>query len=126
MEEIFAFCGDGIYRIEGRAVRCGEDVAFLFAGGTKPHIGAVSLAVYEPQRHSASVSTVTVYGHRDDELAASGAKKAASKLGCTVSVSIGIHVDDADASELEILRRNFAGCLDRLLAELEEKRRNVG
>ncbi len=125
MEEIFAACGEGIYRIEGRAIRCGEDAALLFAGGTKPHVGAVSLAVYEPQRRSATVSTVTAYGHRDDELAALGAKKAASKLGGTVSVSVGIHVDDAEASDLEILRRNFEGCLDQLVAAVEEKRRGV-
>ena len=85
--------GEGKYRIEAAALRCGSDVSVTFTGGERPHIGAVSLAVYEPERDSATVSTITAYGHRDDELSRAAAKKLAAAWKCTVSASVGVHCD---------------------------------
>ena len=112
---ISASCGEGHYRVECQAILCGEDVNAVFTGGERAHIGAVSLAVYEPVRDSATVSTITVYAHRDDQLAALAAKKLATALKCTASVSVGIHVDDATETDIELLCSSFQGCLHELI-----------
>lgn len=116
MQSISESFGEGIYEIAGVAVICGEDVSFSFTGGTQPHIGAVSIAVYEPVRDSATVSTVTVYEHRDDQLSAKCAKDAAIALKCTAAVSVGIHMDDAAPEDITILINNFKECY-RMMAE---------
>ena len=113
-----ASCGAGRYRVSGVAVPCGGDVSISLFGGTLPHVGAVSVAVYEPERRSATVSTVTVFSHRDDACSAPCAKKASAALRCTVSVSAGIHVDDAAPEELPILLDNADRCCDALIAHL--------
>ena len=112
---ITAAYGEGKYRIEAAALRCGSDVSVTFTGGERAHIGAVSLAVYEPERDSATVSTVTAYGHRDDELSRAAAKKLAAAWKCTVSVSVGIHVDAADRREIQLLSENFSSCQNALI-----------
>lgn len=118
MKRISAAYGKDKYQITGEAVFCGEDVNFSFTGGTHPHIGAVSLAVYEPARDSATVSTIAVYTHRDDQLAARCAKAASASLKCTVTVTVGIHIDHAAAQELELLSGNFDACCRLLLQKI--------
>ncbi len=84
----------------------GRDLCVSFSGGDTPHIGAVALAVPYTEKHRtdktyASVSTLTVTGHRDDGLAREAAHALAVKSGSTVTVSCGIHLDDATADEIE-------------------------
>ena len=108
--------GDGPYRVRALFLRCGGDAAAVVRGGTGYHVGAVSLALYEPDRGSATVSTITAPGHRDDAVSARFAKELARTLRCTVSVTVGVHIDHASGDELETLRQNCEQCL-RLLAE---------
>ena len=106
------------FAVWGTAVRCGADAAVTICGGTA-HIGAVALAVYEPQRDSATVSTVTVYSHRDDVVAALAAKRMARALRNTVTVSVGIHLDDAGPEEIRRLQENSEACCAALLEKLK-------
>lgn len=129
MKTVSASYGKEKYQITGKAVFCGEDVSFSFTGGTDPHIGAVSLAVYEPARDSATVSTIAVYTHRDDQLASKCAKAASAALKCTVTVTVGIHIDHAAAQELELLSGNFDECRRLLMQEIyleKEKSKPIG
>ncbi len=105
------------YAIWGAAIKCGNDYAVTICGGA-PHIGAVSLAVYEPERDSATVSTITVLSHRDDVVASLAAKELARGLCCTVTVSVGIHMDNAGQEEIQRLRDNSAACCDALLEKI--------
>lgn len=114
--------GECPYTIHGTAVICGEDVSMTFTGGTLPHVGAVSLGIYESVRDSATVSTMTVFTHRDDRLSALAAKEAAKRLKCSVSVSVGIHVDDAAPEDLKRLCANFEKCLEMLIGEVKDKK----
>ncbi len=106
------------YAVKALAVRCGGDLCVSICGGTRDHIGAVSLAVYEPERRSATVSTVTVYTHRDDKISSFMAKELSSALQCTVTVSAGIHVDGAGEREIGILCDNCAACCRELIDKL--------
>lgn len=117
--EAKASFGEGRYAIDASALRCGDDLVVAFTGGELAHVGATSLAVYEPERDSATVSTMTVHTHRDDFLAARGAKRLATRFRCTACVSVGIHVDDATEDDLRILCDNFDSCIEALVLELQ-------
>ncbi|WP_462325079.1 prenylated flavin chaperone LpdD [Desulfoplanes sp.] len=83
-----------------RVLPMGEDLCVAVSGGDREHIGAVALAEPRPSLRdgkttSATVSVLAVTGHKEDELARGVAKEMASALNARVSVSCGIHVDQA-------------------------------
>ena len=119
-EMIKVTAGEGRFQINARALRCGADWCVTVCGGEMPHVGAVALGQYEPARDSATVSTVTVYSHRDDSVAAHFAKAIASANRCTVTVTAGIHVDNAGPDELAELNNVCEDCLAKLLRSMEE------
>lgn len=121
-ERVAADFGEKPYQIHGTAAFCGKDLHLSFTGGTLPHIGAVSLAVYEPERDSATVSTICVYAHRDDRLSADCARETAARFQCTAAVAVGIHIDDASPQEIRRLCGNFKECRNRLWKEIEKRR----
>lgn len=92
-------------------VNLGDDLNVSIGGGSRPHIGAVALAISrasltDPDRLSATTSVLAVTGHKEDELAKLVAHKLASELGVNVSVSCGIHYDGINediAREIEAL-----------------------
>ncbi|WP_018754619.1 hypothetical protein [Paenibacillus terrigena] len=84
----------------------GEDLCVTIAGGTKPHIGAVALAQVRPSladssRLSASVSVLTLLGHKEDEIAKYVAQQIAVARGANVVVSCGVHIDHASLDQLQ-------------------------
>lgn len=112
MNEFFAECGAGTrYHVYARAHFCGTDLSVTVCGGERGHIGAVSLALYEPERDSATVSTLTAFAHRDDHISARAAKRLSRALRCTVCVSAGVHIDAPAPGELEALLQNCDACL---------------
>ncbi len=120
MAAMHAQAGVGRFRVTARLERCGTDLTAVVSGGERPHVGAAALAQYEPERHSATVSVLTAYGHRDDAVAARFAKALAAAGRCTAAVSVGVHVDDADARAIEALQDACEQCLSALLRALEE------
>ena len=122
VEIINASAGEGRFEIEARARRCGDDWCVAVCGGELPHVGAVSLGQYEPERESATVSTITVHNHRDDAVTSRFAKAIATARKCTVTVTAGIHVDDAGAAELALLEKNCEACLNALLHAMEDEK----
>lgn len=118
-DAIFARTGEGKYAVEATAVFAGNDISICVVGGTLPHIGAVSLAVYEASRDSATVSTVCVHTHRDDAVAAYFAKSVSREIKCTVTVSAGLHVDDATDTDIRLLWDNACVCCSHLIKALK-------
>ena len=110
------------YHIRALAHFCGEDLCVSICGGEREHIGAVSLAVYEPERDSATVSTVTVFAHRDDRVSRRAAKFFSRALRCTVCVSAGLHIDAPANGELETLLKNCDACCAALMRAINESR----
>lgn len=113
----YSLLDDTKYKLFCVCVSCGKDLAVAISGGTKAHVGAVSLAVYEPERDSATVSTICAYTHRDDAVATTVAKKLATALRCSVTVTAGIHIDDASKEEVELLLKAAFSCCDRIIKE---------
>ena len=83
----------------------GDDLHVSLYGGEKPHIGAVALAV--PRQSlandgsiSASVSVLTITGHKEDGLARYVAHEMAKQANACVCVACGIHVEHIEQEEL--------------------------
>lgn len=107
------------FMVEASASRLGNDIVVWVGGGCLHHIGAVSLAVYEPDRDSATVSTVCVYSHRDDAVSSYFAKRISREMKCTVSVSAGIHIDDADEEQIKSLTSLSYECCEKIIKLLK-------
>ena len=121
------------YTVECVAVRCGNDVNVTIGGGDKYHIGAVAIGVprfeykndkndendendENDKKRTASTSVICVQGHREDEVAYRAAKYLSTELGCVVTVTAGIHVDNIKSEEFQILLNN----IDELLNNIAE------
>ena len=119
MTALYAEAGAGKFRVTAQLERCGADIVAVVSGGERPHVGAVALAQYEPDRQSATVSVLTAFGHRDDAVAARFSKALSAAGRCSAAVSVGIHVDGADSETLGLLLQNSEACLTALLCQLE-------
>ncbi|MGG1517819.1 hypothetical protein ABE504_20555 [Paenibacillus oryzisoli] len=85
------------YHIDIQLYPMGHDWVFLISGG-RAHIGAVATAY--PAKKEMLMQTVTIPGHREDRLATEIAEVAASLLNRTVTVVMGIHLEDATKKEI--------------------------
>lgn len=97
------------FKIEANAILVGKDLVVSIWGGTKPHIGAVAMAVPRPSLRSPDVtsstsSILTRMGHKEDEIVKKVSEKLSSELGKVVVVAAGIHWDDATDYEIHTIR----------------------
>jgi hypothetical protein len=81
----------------------------IVVGGGSDHAGAVALALprpslADPDKQSATSSVLTAPGHKDDLPAREVAEKVAAATGCNVVAVAGIHYDDLEPADLQILR----------------------
>lgn len=117
-------CGIEAARVEAAAIISGEDIVLVIGGGTKHHIGAVSLALprpslADPAKVSASASVLCVTGHKEDELARSAALAMATALNRTVTVVAGIHIDKASAADIHELNANCDVVIKTLIRRIQ-------
>lgn len=108
--------GEAPHRVEATVVFCGSDLSVSIGGGEAPHIGAVALGIPRPSLAdstimSASASVLCVTGHKEDDLARSAALELATTFGTRVAVTVGIHIDDADAEDFRLLDENYRAVL---------------
>lgn len=93
----------------------GEGLLLILTGGNKPHIGAVALAI--PYKQTTSASLLSVYGHKDGEIAKPIAEKVSKKLNKTVVVIVGIHLDNATKNDIKKFVDNSYSEVDKFLEE---------
>jgi len=88
-----------------QAVPMGLDWCLALTGGDRPHLGATAVAQARPsltgEGVSASVSVITLPGHKEDLLARELAGRAAAALNANVTVCCGIHLDGITPAEIE-------------------------
>lgn len=111
--------GAEAYLLEAVAVHCGNDLAVVIGGGEKQHIGAVAVGVPRPSLkekdvRSSSASVLCLTGHKEDMLARSAALELSKLLGHTVTVTVGLHIDDASADAIMMLENNFQELLRQI------------
>lgn len=85
------------YNIQIKAYPMGNDFAFLITGGVA-HIGAVATAYWE--NDNIQVKVIELPHHKEGELAKECAILASRLLQCTISVSMGIHIDNATKEQI--------------------------
>jgi hypothetical protein len=89
------------YPIHSISVLVGEDLLTCLWGGSKPHIGAVAVALPRPSLADASVtsstaSIFTLLGHKEDEIVKMVSEQLSTRLKKNVIVAAGIHWDHLD------------------------------
>ncbi|WP_181438707.1 hypothetical protein [Paenibacillus sambharensis] len=87
-------------RVDILQLPMGRDIVFMVSGG-EAHIGASATASLSAEGVMVEVSVVP--GHREGELAGELAELAARRLGCTVTVIAGIHVDRPSREDIEAI-----------------------
>jgi len=126
MRILHASSGEGKMVVEAAAVCCGKDINICIGGGDTFHIGASSLAVPRPSLKknneiSASASVICVTGHKEDQIARDAALRFAARFNVRVSVSCGLHIDEATEAEIAGLQSNFLQVLDQMEEELQKR-----
>lgn len=126
MKEISLIAGEGKHQVCLHVLFCGKDVNLCIFGGDVPHIGAVAVAV--PRKsligdstHSASASVICIIGHKEDELVRNIALRLSSKWLCIVTVSAGVHIDDASMDDIKILSRNIEELIKNLIDKVNHE-----
>lgn len=85
------------YDIEIRETLMGSDYLFVITGGTA-HIGATATAYWVEDELSCQL--IELPHHKEGELAKNCAMQAAKVFKCTVTVAIGIHIDNATKEQI--------------------------
>ncbi len=100
---------NGRFLIQSLVQEIGEDLLVSVWGGTRPHIGAVGIAVVRPslankRRFSATSSNFTFTGHKEDLLVKEVSEVIAATLRRNVVVTAGIHFDGLKAKDLLVVQ----------------------
>ncbi len=123
-KEVKVTYGDGRYRIEISSVITADGISITVTGGEKPHIGGVALSVPRRSLGSDKVSSDTwvmpVPGHKDTEVAVPVAEMVSRKVGRTVAVAAGIHIDRAEEREIRTLVENSLAAARLLMEQIGE------
>ena len=117
MQEYRVNCGEGMTEVVLTARNMGEDLLVTLAAG-KVHVGAVALAVPVPRNAegvTASVSVMTVPGHRDDIPAHAAALQICKAVARPVSLTAGLHIDNAAQEDINALLQNAQGAVDKFI-----------
>lgn len=106
----------GILRL--RALRMGDDWCLSLTGGDREHLGAVAMAQPRPSLAgdglSATASVLALAGHKEDMLARSMALFLAARLNACVSVSCGIHVENASQEQIQTIENHARRLMQRI------------
>ncbi len=115
----------GKYPIHSMSILLGEDLLTCLWGGTKPHIGAIALALprpslADPAITSSTASVLTMLGHKEDGLVKSVAEKLSARLNKNVVVTAGIHWDHLNETAIREIEDNCALLAD-MIGDLVER-----
>lgn len=103
--------GESRYRVELRIHETdGNGLCLFVSGGEIPHVGGCALAI--PRQKSSGegwtcdISTLCAPGHKDVILAQRLATTIAVRCLEVVSVTVGLHIENATEEELTLLTNN--------------------
>jgi hypothetical protein len=124
MREKRVSVGKGRYVVDLTATITMDGLIVCIVGGEKPHVGAVALGIPRPSlknsnRLGATISVLTVTGHKDDEVARPAAEILARELNQAVVVVAGLHIENAKDEDLRKLTRNSKQAIERFLKEFK-------
>ena len=114
--------GDGKYRVVlSCTITNGKGICVTLLSADHPHIGGVALAVprlkHDNTGLTCDISQICVPGHKDVHAACEVAKIIAVGINETVSVSAGLHIDNACKEDLEQLMKNARDAAENFLQQ---------
>ncbi len=110
--------GDGIFKVIAEVKIIGDDLMISVWGGTKPHIGSISVSVPRPSLQdntimSATSSIINLIGHKDEVVARKFSEQLAAKFNRNAIATAGVHIDDITENQINIIMQNITTlCLD--------------
>lgn len=107
------------WKVDLNFFEMGDDLVLMLTGGSKPHIGAVALAI--PYKETSSASLLSVYGHKDGEIAKPLAEKVSKEIKKTVIVIVGIHLDNATKEDIQKFIDNSNNEVEKFLNDYIEE-----
>jgi len=101
----------------------GDDLLVAIWGGTRPHIGAVAVAlprpsIADPQITSATSSVFTLLGHKEDEVVKMVSERLSGRLEKNVVVTAGIHWDHLPEEAIGQIVHNCRKLADEIHARI--------
>lgn len=120
VKSFFVQAGEGKYTVSIAATLTGDGIIVQLLGGEKPHVGAVAVglprpSLADPAQISCNSIVVPLLGHKDDEVAKPVAEQLARLCNQPVVVVAGIHIDQATAADIDLLKENTCAALDKLV-----------
>jgi hypothetical protein len=114
--------------LQAKVVFAGRDILVSVCGGDRPHIGSISVAVARDSllgdgSVSATVSTLNLVGHKDNEVGDTFARRIAIAAKSTCVVTCGIHIDGLRQKEAGDVLCAAERLLNQLLDQLETSRK---
>lgn len=94
-------CGDGKYKVWLEVKKIHHDILFILGGGQQSHIGGV--VICQPNEKS---QVIRLSGHLDDIVLQPLAEAACKKYNTTVVAVGGIHIDNANKQEINLIVKN--------------------
>jgi hypothetical protein len=117
--------GDDIYKVVAEVKIIGDDLMISVWGGTKPHIGSISVSVPRPGLKdgtgmSSTSSVINLIGHKDEVIARKFSEQLAAKFNRNAIATAGVHIDDITDNQINIIMQNITAlCLD-VINKMEE------
>jgi hypothetical protein len=120
----------GRFKIHGSVQEVGQDLLVSIWGGTRPHIGAIGIAIprpslKNPKRWSATSSNFTFLGHKEDVMVKKISEKLASRLRRNIVVTAGVHWDRITSNEIKILQNLILRLSEQILRKFREQNENA-
>jgi hypothetical protein len=127
MKKFMVRISKGKFKLHAFTQRMGQDLLVSIWGGTRPHIGAVGMAIprpslRNPKKWSATSSNFTFVGHKEDAIVKKTSEKLATELRRNVVVVAGIHWDGITAKEIKIIEDLTQKMSDQILKKLKMKK----
>jgi len=125
MKKLELSTSGGKYPIHSMSILLGEDLLTCLWGGTKPHIGAIALALprpslADPTMTSSTASVLTMLGHKEDRVVKAVADQLSARLNKNVVVTAGIHWEHLNETAIREIEDNCALLAD-MIGDLVER-----
>ena len=125
MKRFLVEISKGRFKIQGLVQEVGQDLLVSIWGGTRPHIGAIGIAVprpslRNPKKWSATSSNFTFLGHKEDIMVKKFSEKLASRLRRNVVVTMGFHWDGITSQEIKTIQNLAQKLSDQILKRLRK------
>jgi len=116
--------GEGRLRVVMLVTFTEEGLVAQIYGGEKPHVGAMALSMpghasNNSGKKGCSTTAVPLPGHRESEVVGPVAERLAEKFRTPVVVVAGVHIENANAREIEELVNNCRKVAEMLISDFE-------